>query len=440
MRATFNVMFFVQKGKCKADGTAPILARLTVNQEKIHFSTKQSVDPQRWDTKRYRTLGVTKAEKNINGMLDELQASIQRHFFDLQASGEVISASKIKMLLFSTDEKVNMSIGKLFDLFIDDYEKLVITQDYGHESFFRYKVCKDRVMTFISKEYKTNDLPLTDITKRFLDKLYLHLRSERKLNNNTAVKFMHRFSTVFKMARDNGWVNGDPFKLQKLHLDKVDRSYLTQQELEVVMHKEFDSVRLEQIRDVFVFCCFTGLPYIDAQKLNDTHLKTWADGSQWLTLHRQKTKVPVNVKLLPVALDILAKYKETMEDRGGRLLPVPTNQKCNEYLKEIATLCGIKKEVTFHSARHTFATTVTLENGVPIESVSKMLGHTNVRTTQIYARITDTKVSHDMTVLEGKIGGVFDKPLASSKESRKRAGDRLKIAAEAKDLGIQILS
>ena len=333
-----------------------------------------------------------------------------------------------------------MSIGILFDLFIDYYEKLVVTQDYGHESFFRYKVCKDRVMAFVNKEYKTSDLPLTDISKRFLDKLYLYLRSERKLNNNTAVKFMHRFSTVFKMARDNGWVNGDPFKLQKLHLDKVDRSYLSQQELETVMHKEFDSVRLEQIRDVFVFCCFTGLPYIDAQKLNESHLKTWTDGSHWLTLHRQKTKVPVNVKLLPVALDILGKYKDTVADRGGRLLPVPTNQKCNEYLKEIATLCGIKKEVTFHSARHTFATTVTLENGVPIESVSKMLGHTNVRTTQIYARITDTKVNHDMTVLEGKIGGVFDKPLSSSKESRKRASDRLKIAAEAKDLGIQILS
>ncbi len=149
MRATFNVMFFVQKGKCKADGTAPILARLTVNQEKIHFSTKQSIDPQRWDTKRYRTIGVTKSEKNINAMLDELQASIQRHFFDLQASGEVITASKIKMLLFSTDEKVNMSIGKLFDLFIIDYEKLVVTQDYGPEGFFRYKVCKDRVMAFV---------------------------------------------------------------------------------------------------------------------------------------------------------------------------------------------------------------------------------------------------------------------------------------------------
>ncbi len=436
MRATFSITFIIQKGKCKADGTAPILARLIVNQEMIHFSTTKSILPERWDSKNHRTLGRTSEEKTINQALEELKGAIHRHFFDLQSAGETISANKIKSLLFSIDEKKHISIGKLFDLFITDYEKLVLTQDYGKESFFRYKVCRDRVLSFIEKEYKTKDLPLNDINKRFLDKLYLYLRSETKVNNNTAVKFMHRFSSVFKMARDNGWVQGDPFKLQHLHLDKVDRGYLTQPELETVMNKEFDSLRLEQLRDVFVFCCFTGLPYIDAKNLNETQLKMWADGNLWITLPRQKTKVPVNVKLLPVALDILAKYKDGVKDRKGRLLPVFSNQKCNEYLKEIAALCGIKKEITFHVARHTFATTVTLENGVPIESVSKMLGHTNVRTTQIYARITDTKVSNDMEALKAKIGGVFDRPLSSSKESRRRANDRLEIANTAREMGI----
>ena len=321
---------------------------------------------------------------------------------------------------------------KLFDLFISDYEKLVLTQDYGKESFFRYKVCKDRVMHFIQKEYKTSDLPLTDINKRFLDKLYLYLRTERRLNNNTAVKFLHRFSSAYKMARDNGWVSGDPFKLLNLHFDKVDRGYLTQAELDTVMSKEFDTMRLEQVRDVFVFCCFTGLPYIDAKNLNENHLKRWADGNLWLTLKRQKTKVPVNMKLLPIALEILDMYSPGVKDRKGRLLPVPSNQKCNEYLKEMAALCGIHKEVTFHVARHAFATTVTLENGVPIESVSKMLGHTNVKTTQIYARITDTKVSNDMEALKAKIGGVFTRPLSLSKETKRRADYRLEIARLAK--------
>ena len=293
-------------------------------------------------------------------------------------------------------------------------------------------------MHFISMNYKTSDLPLTSIDKRFLDKLYLYLRTERGLNNNTAVKFLHRFSSVYKMARDNGWVNGDPFKLQHLHLDKVDRSYLTQTELNKVMEKEFETQRLEQVRDVFIFCCFTGLPYIDAKKLTNQHLKVWSDGSLWLTLHRQKTKVPVNVKLLPIALEILDKYKDSIASRGGKLLPVLSNQKCNEYLKEMAAVCGINKDITFHSARHTFATTVTLENGVPIESVSKMLGHTNVKTTQLYARITDTKVSNDMDVLQENLQGVFDKPLTQSVKSRKKVAQAKEIAQLAQQLGVAL--
>ena len=265
MRATFNVNFFIQKTKCRTDGQAPILARLTVNQSRIHFSTKCFASPDCWDNETHRTDGSTKELKATNRLLDDLQASIHRHFYDMQSAGEVITAAKIKMKLFSTDEKANMSLGRLFDIFLTDYEKLVLTQDYGHESFFRYKICKDRVMAFIQKEFKTPDLPLDSVNKRLLDRLYLYLRTDRKLNNNTAVKFLHRFSSVFKMARDNGWVNGDPFKLQHLHLDKVDRSYLNQQELNTIINKEFESKRLEQVRDVFVFCCFTGLPYIDGE-------------------------------------------------------------------------------------------------------------------------------------------------------------------------------
>ena len=177
MRSTFNTTFFIQRTRCNSEGKAPIYCRLTVNRESIHISTKQWVLPDHWDSTTYRTTAQTKEEKLINKMLDEVQGSIQRHFYDLQGAGEVISAGKIKMRLCSTDERANMSIGKLFELFINDYEQMVLTQDYGHESFFRYKVCKDRVMHFISMTYKTSDLPLTSIDKRFLDKLYLYLRT-----------------------------------------------------------------------------------------------------------------------------------------------------------------------------------------------------------------------------------------------------------------------
>jgi len=166
----------------------------------------------------------------------------------------------------SLDER-SMSLMELFDKYISDYEKLVLTQDYGQESFFRYKICRSRVAEYIQKQYKVSDYPLADINRKFLDNLYLWLRSEHKLNNNTTVKFIHRFSSVFKMARDNGWVSGDPFKLQKLHLDKVDRGYLTEEEIERIYNKEFASERLSVVRDMFIFSCYTGLAYIDAKAL-----------------------------------------------------------------------------------------------------------------------------------------------------------------------------
>lgn len=415
-KSTFCVIFVIQKGKCRPDGTAPIVARITLNGEMVHFSTKLYIQPDRWLPLEYKTIGKTSEEKLINETLFDLQSTIKRKYNEMLFRGEVVTASKIKSSMLCLDDR-SMTLISLCDLYISEYEKLVLSQDYGKESYFRYKVCRKRLQEFMLDVYKVNDLPLQDVNKRFLDKLYLWLRSERKLNNNTAVKFMHRFSSIHKMARDNGWVVGDPFKQQNLHLDKVDRGYLTTEEIARIQTKEFDSQRLERVRDIFLFSCYTGLAYIDVYNLSEEHLKEWADGSMWICFKRQKTKVPFNVRLLDIPLQIIKKYEHCRT--GRRLLPVPTNQKCNEYLKEIAEVCGIHKEITFHVARHTFATTITLENGVPIETVSKMLGHTNVRTTQIYARITDQKISSDMAILEDKISQLYNMPIALSRESKR---------------------
>ena len=434
-KSTFKTIFLIQKGKCRADGKAPILARITVNKEMAHFSTKIYISPDRWLPEEYRTKGETKEEKQVNEILIDFYSTIKRKYNDMLFRGEVVTANKIKSSILCLDER-SMTIVSLCDRFIADYEQLVLTQDYGKESFFRYKVCKSRLEEFMQTEYKCADMPIADINKRFLDKLYLWLRSEKGVNNNTAVKFLHRFSSIFKMARDNGWVQGDPFKLQHLHLDKVDRGYLTNEELRTMYTKVFETPRLEAVRDIFIFCCYTGLPYIDAKNLTYDHIKEWADGSLWISIHRTKTKVPVNVRLLEVPLMIMEKYKRQV--KGNRVLPVPTNQKCNEYLKEIGEVCGLKKELTFHMARHTFATTITLENGVPIESVSKMLGHTNVRTTQIYARITDTKVSNDMSMLSAKIDGTLPHTTASPRKAKTapKIREELKVFAEAAGIAL----
>ncbi len=402
-KATFNVMFLIQKGKLRANGNAPIMARITLNGEMAHFSTRMEIKPERWLGREHRAIGSTKDDKRINALLDELKAAIIRKYYDFRATGEVVTASKVKKALLSLDETSKKYL-ELCDMFISDYEKLSNSRGYGKESLFRYQLTRKRLEEFIKAEYKVADIPLADVNKRFLDKLYLWLCTDKKLANNTATKFIHRCSTIYKVAIDNGWVKGNPFGQLKLHLDKVDRGYLTQEEMARMMQKEFATKRLELIRDLFIFSCYTGFAYVDVARLTKDMIEEQPDGTLWIKTHRQKTKVPVNIRLLDIPKMILDKYEG--KAKGDKLLPVPSNQKCNDYIKEIAAVCGIDKNLSFHMARHSFATTVTLSNGVPIESVSKMLGHTNIKTTQLYARITDQKVARDMDVLAQKLNSV----------------------------------
>lgn len=406
MKATFKVTFVMQKGKIKADGKAPIIARIIVNGEMAHFSTQQSVVPDHWDSKAGRTDGRTGEEKNINAILAQICAAAQRHYYDLQATGETITALKIKNKICSTEERAIKSTMELFDKFIKEYAEIVESNGYGKEALIRYKICKNRVQEFIQDELGVKDLPLDNITKRLLDRFYIWNRSTYKIGNNTAIHFMHKFSTVYKMAWDNGWVTGNPFHLLKLHKDKTERAYLSIDELERMANKEFSSERLERMRDIFLFCCYTGLSYIDVKTLTTDNLVRKPDGRLWIVTKRTKTEVPVHVPLLEIPLRLIEKYEPLR--KGNLVFPVYSNQKSNDYLKEIAALCDIHKDITFHVARHTFATTITLDHGVPIESVSKMLGHTNVQTTQIYARITDRKINSDMAQLSMKIDPLAD--------------------------------
>ena len=432
MKATFKVTFLLQKGKVKSDGKAPIVTRIIVNGEMAHFSTQQSVDPTRWDTKANRTYGLTQDDKTINAVLDEIKSSLFRHYYDMQAKGESISALKLKNKLCSTEEKPIKSTMDLFDKFITEYAELVKARGYGKEALIRYKICKNRVQEFLKDEMHANDISIDAINKRLLDKFYLWNRKTYKIGNNTAIHFMHKFSTVYKMAWDYGWVTGNPFHMLNLRKDRTERAYLTIDELERLANREFTSERLERMRDIFLFCCYTGLSYIDVKTLTTDNLVRKNDGKLWIVTKRTKTEVPVNVPLLEIPLRLIKKYEPLR--KGNLVFPVYSNQKSNDYLKEIATLCDIHKDVTFHVARHTFATTVTLENGVPIESVSKMLGHTNVQTTQIYARITERKINLDMDQLSKKLDPQAD--VYKMPESEYRARKSRKLRRELQEFAL----
>ncbi len=399
-KSTFAVIFVIQRGKSREDGCAPIVARVTVNGEKAHFATRMFIHPERWLPKDYRTVGKSKEERQINEALEELRVMVRRKYDEMLRNDEVITAGKLKNAITGMDEK-SMRLLELCDRFLIDYKEWSDTKMYNKETFGRYQLTRKRLHEFMQARYKIGDLPLRDINLKFINDFERWLRVAQNLNNNTAMKFLRRTKTMYHMAITNGWAQSDPFAAYKFHFDHVDRGYLTTAELERLHNKEFCTQRLAVIRDLFLFSCYTGLAYIDLAQLSADMLQVYPDGNLWICSKRQKTDTPFRVRLLDVPLALIEKYKGSTTDK--RLFPVPSNQKVNAYLKEIAAVCGIDKDLTFHMARHTFATTVTLANGVPIETISKMLGHTNIHTTQIYARIIDQKISSDMEMLAQKL-------------------------------------
>lgn len=399
-KSTFAVIFIIQKGKIREDGTVPIVARITVNGEMVHFATRMYIHPDRWQPKDYRTAGKTKEEKQINEMLEELRVLIRRKYDEMLRREEVITAGKLKNAITGLDQNAT-TLLQVCDRFIEDYTDLLKTEQCCRETYLRYKLTRNRLAEFMQARYRLPDMAVKELHPRFATDFDRWLRMNYRLTNNSTMKLMRQLKTMLHVGYLNGWSKNDPLAGYKLHFEKVDRGYLTDEELDRLANKVFAMKRLEVIRDLFLFSCYTGLAYIDLKHLSADMLRRWPDGNLWIDTKRQKTDVPVHVRLLDVPIRLIEKYDGTTE--GGLLFPVPSNQKVNSYLKEIASVCGIDKDLTFHMARHTFATTVTLANGVPIETVSKMLGHTNIQTTQIYARVIDTKINNDMEVLAGKL-------------------------------------
>lgn len=398
-KSTFSILFIMQKGKPNAEGNAPIFARITINHQMTHLATRYYLPADRWLSKEGRTVGRTKEEKEVNAYLDNLRGLICAKYNEMFLAGEVVTARKLKCRLISKDEK-SMTLLELFDDYIKDYSKLVGVSK-TKKTCDRYILTRRRIEEFMQSEYKRTDISVNDVSPKFIAGFEIFLRTQYKLSNNYVMKMIQRFRSIYQVAIDNGWANKNPFVSFKLKFEHTERGYLTMEELTNLMNKQLPSKRLEQIRDVFVFSCFTGLTYCDAQALTAEHIIVGPNKAHWLRTHRKKTSAPVDVPLLDVPLQILAKYEGCCPN--GKLLPIPSNQKCNDYLKEIAAICGIEKRLTFHLARHTFATTVTLTNGVPIESVSKMLGHRSLKTTQIYAKIVNDKLAEDMTNLSTRL-------------------------------------
>ena len=399
MRMNFKVSFYLRSNYENKEGKSPVMLRVFLNGEMANFgSTKIFVDKTLWNNTGSRFRGRTTEALSVNAALDSISTTLNSIFHKFE-NDETLSLDKIRSYFVGKDREYTTFLP-VFDKFNDD-----IRQRVGHtisqDSLQKYSVLRRHFGEFLSYKYACKDINLTELTPAVVQDFELYLSTVAGCSYNTSVKKMKTLKTITIYAQKRGYLLHDPFLNHRFHLEPVNRGFLTDEEILKIANKELGIQRLEQVRDMFIFSCFTGLAYIDVSNLTPDNIVT-LDDKQWIMTKRQKTSVETNVLLLDIPKSIIAKYSHKTY-RDGKLFPILSNQKTNSYLKEIADICGIKKNLTFHLARHTFAT-MSLSKGVPMESVSKMLGHTNIKTTQIYARITNKKIEHDMEQLADKLG------------------------------------
>ena len=397
MRRTYSVLFFIRRNKVLKTGETNILMRITVNGQNKEDSTHRTIFPKLWDQKKGRATGKNPTCVEINRHLDNLRAKLNSIRDDLEKQNIVITPSLIlDSYKNPKQEEPHKMFFEVFEAHNEECEKL-IGIDLAKSTVDRYKLCLTYFKEMYKKESASPDIVFDNVTERLIRKFEVFLKTEKGICHNTCIRYLKCVHKITNIAFNNHWIKINPFANIKLQPDKTKVEFLILEEIERIINKEFTIKRLEQVRDVFVFCCYTGLAFIDAWQLTAEYLVKDIEGWVWIRKERQKTKVEFNVPLLEVPLAIIEKYKSDPDCiRKGKLLPVISNQKMNAYLKEIADICGIKKRLTVHVARHTFATTITLANQVTIENVAKMLGHTKLSMTQHYAKILDKSVRRDM--------------------------------------------
>ena len=401
MNKTFGLLFYVKRAKIDNNGQAPIYVRITIDGIRSELSIKRSIEIERWNTEAGKVKGNTEEVKSVNTYIDVVRNKIYDHHKRLIDANKKVTAEAIKNSFLGIGEK-EKTLVSIFQ-YHNKQVKALIGKEFAAGTHERYETVLRLLQLFLEKEYKVKDIAISDINHKFITDLEFYLKTERNNNHNTAIKYIKNFKKIVRIALANGWIDKDPFSNFKATVKDVEREFLTEEEIQTLVSKDLYVNRLDQVRDIFVFSCFTGLAYADVKKLSDADIVIGIDGSKWIKTNRTKTDVKSSIPLLPTALAILDKYKNNpVANSANKLLPVLSNQKMNAYLKEIATICKIEKNFSTHLARHTFATTVTLTNGVSLETVSKMLGHKSIKTTQHYAKIVDRKVSDDMLILKDK--------------------------------------
>lgn len=397
-RTTFGLLFYIRRDKTNKRGEAPVFMRLTINGERADASIKRFIEPHAWNSAKGKANEKCRGGKDLNLYLDAISANILRIQRDLELDKKEVSAQIILNRYLGKEQSDRHTLMEVFRAHNEKCRALSgISLAPG--TVIRYETSLRLTEAFLRTTYKKEDCYLDEITHQFVEDYDFYLRTVRRCCHNTTTKYLLNFKKIIRIALAKGWMKKDPFAQVHFHFEPVEREFLEKQELKAMLNKEITITRLAQVRDIFCFCCLTGLAFTDVQQLKAEHLVADIHGKIWIRKARQKTKNMCNIPLLDEAQKIIDRYRDHPYcQTHGVLLPVCSNQKMNSYLKELADICGIRKNLSTHCARHTFAT-LTLASGATIDNVAKMLGHANVNMTRRYAKVLDSSIMRDMEVV-----------------------------------------
>lgn len=404
MRNTFKVLFYVKKKAPLRSGEVPVMGRITINGQRAQFATQIAVSPENWNTELGRINGRGADTVRINERLANIRYQVEKCYQTLFYERTSVTPLMVKELYFG----LNLPEDTLISFFRRHNEEFLqmVGVSRSKTTYYKYRCVCTHLETFIRKKYGRRDLLFKELDRDFLTGFHAYIIRECGYKKNTTWVYMIALKHILMLARSRGYMAKDLFANYKLHSEFVSRSYLSDAEIHKLLNLPLEERTLQLVRDAFVFGCFTGLSYIDIRDLTPENIKQERK-TLWISTTRRKTGSEVNVRLFSVPHAILLRY--TPAERGHRIFDLPSNGWCNVCLNRIASLAGLDKAITFHTARHTFATTITLSQGVAIETISKLLGHKNIRTTQIYATITHSRLDGEMERLSRRIDTLYAK-------------------------------
>ncbi|MCC5940172.1 MAG: site-specific integrase [Balneolaceae bacterium] len=395
-----HTSFILRKNKINKAGKCPIYLRITVDNRRKEVTTKKYIEPSKWNVDKQQVKGNTPTSNAINRVLDEYRRKVLEAETELIKERKPVTASTIKDALLNKNEK-HVDLFKYIELHNERMKEL-IGKEYSNSTYKKYTTCLGHLKDFVKNSFNQAEFSIHRVNLSFIKAFEHYLKTKSNpCSHNSTLKYISHLKKVIREAIAEEILAKDPYLRYKETYETKAPRYLADHELQAIEEKQIEIDRIDRVRDMFLFCCYTGLSYSDVEVINKSDIEVDKDGNNWLVVNRQKTNEPSFILLLKKALDIIEKYSNDPETQDGNLLPILSNQKMNAYLKEIADICSIRKNLTFHMARHTFATTVALENGIPISTIQKILGHKDSRSTQVYAKVTRRKVRLDMLKLDG---------------------------------------